>query len=52
MKVKRLQRCSFEKAGYDPKILGDGAQVVEIMQESPVKGKIFPGDVIKRWIMR
>ena len=37
----------MKKAGYNPEILGDGAQVVEIMG-SPAKGKIFPGDIIKK----
>lgn len=45
---KIAEVVALKKAGYDPAILGDGAQVVEIMQESPAKEKLFPGDIIKK----
>lgn len=45
---KIAEVVALKKAGYNPKILGDGAQVVEIMPESPAKGKLMPGDIIKK----
>jgi len=45
---KIAEVVALKKAGYSPKIHGEGAQVVEIMPESPAKGKIIPGDVIKK----
>ena len=46
-KVKKLlEVVALRKAGYEPKIYGDGAQVVEIMPESPAQGKLFSGDII------
>ena len=45
---KIAEVVALKKAGYNPKILGDGAQVVEIMPESPAKGKLLPGDIIKK----
>ncbi len=45
---KIAEVVALKKAGYNPQILGDGAQVVEIMPESSAKGKLFPGDIIKK----
>lgn len=45
---KIAEVVALKKAGYAPKILGDGAQVVEIMPESPAKDKLLPGDIIKK----
>lgn len=45
---KVAEVVALKKAGYNPKIVGDGAQVVEIMPESPAKGKLMPGDIIKK----
>ncbi|MCR4430128.1 MAG: PDZ domain-containing protein [Tepidanaerobacteraceae bacterium] len=45
---KIAEVVALKKAGYNPTILGDGAQVVEIMPESPAKNLIFPGDIIKK----
>jgi PDZ domain-containing protein len=45
---KIAEVVALKRAGYNPQILGDGAQVVEIMSESPAKGKLFPGDIIKK----
>jgi len=45
---KIAEVVALKKAGYDPQILGDGAQVVEIMPDSPAKGKLMPGDIIKK----
>lgn len=45
---KIAEVVALKKAGYNPVILGDGAQVVEIMPESPAKNLIFPGDIIKK----
>lgn len=44
---KIAEVVALRKAGYDTKIHGEGAQVVEVMQESPARGKLLPGDVIK-----
>lgn len=44
---KIAEVVALQKAGYDTKIHGEGAQVVEIMQKSPANGKLLPGDVIK-----
>lgn len=43
---KIAEVVALRKAGYNPQILGDGAQVVEIMPESPANGKLMPQDVI------
>jgi PDZ domain-containing protein len=43
---KIAEVVALRKAGYEPKIYGDGAQVVEIMPESPAQGKLFSGDII------
>lgn len=45
---KIAEVVALKKAGYNPEIRGDGAQVVEIMPDSPAKNKIFPGDIIKK----
>lgn len=45
---KIAEVVALQKAGYNTKIYGEGAQVVEVMQESPAKGKLLPGDVIKK----
>lgn len=45
---KIAEVVALKKAGYNPQILGNGAQVVEVMKDSPAKGKILPGDVIKK----
>lgn len=45
---KIAEVVALTEAGYSPKIHGDGAQVVEIMPDSPAKGKILPGDIIKK----
>ncbi|NLZ53547.1 MAG: PDZ domain-containing protein [Thermoanaerobacteraceae bacterium] len=45
---KIAEVVALKKAGYSPQILGDGAQVVEIMPESPAKGKLMTGDIIKK----
>lgn len=45
---KIAEVVALKKAGYDPKIFGDGAQIVEIMNESPAKGKLRRGDIIKK----
>lgn len=45
---KIAEVVALQKAGYDTKIYGEGAQVVEVMKESPAKGKLLPGDVIKK----
>ena len=45
---KTAEVVALKKAGYNPQILGDGAQVVEIMPESPAKGNLLLGDIIKK----
>ncbi|AEE91596.1 PDZ/DHR/GLGF domain protein [Tepidanaerobacter acetatoxydans Re1] len=45
---KIAEVVALRKAGYNTQILGDGAQVVEIMPESTAKGKLLPGDIIKK----
>lgn len=45
---KIAEVVALKKAGYNPKIFGDGAQIVEIMSESPAKGKLRQGDIIKK----
>lgn len=45
---KIAEVVALKKAGYNPEIHGDGAQVLEIMPESPAKNKLFPGDIIKK----
>jgi PDZ domain-containing protein len=45
---KIAEVVALRKAGYNPEIRGDGAQVVEIMTDSPARGKLFPGDIIKK----
>src|SRR5690606_33919866 len=45
---KIAEVVALRKAGYEPKILGEGAQIVGIMDESPAKGKLFQGDIIKK----
>ncbi len=45
---KIAEVVALKKAGYNPQILGDGAQIVEIMPGSPAIGKLFPGDIIKK----
>ena len=45
---KIAEVVALKKAGFDPIIYGDGAQIVEIMQNSPAKGILFPGDIIKK----
>lgn len=45
---KIAEVVALKKAGYNPDIQGDGAQVVEIMPESPAKNQILPGDIIKK----
>ncbi len=45
---KTAEVVALKKAGYNPQILGDGAQVVEIMPTSPAKGNLLLGDIIKK----
>ena len=45
---KIAEVVALKKSGYDPKIYGDGAQIVEIMQDSPAREKLFSGDIIKK----
>jgi len=45
---KIAELVALRKAGYNPKINGDGAQVIEIMEESAAKGRLKPGDIIKK----
>ncbi|KYO66766.1 SepM family pheromone-processing serine protease [Thermovenabulum gondwanense] len=45
---KIAEVVALKKAGYNPQILGNGAKVVEVIEDSPAKGKIFPGDVVKK----
>lgn len=45
---KIAEVVALRKAGYNPQIYGEGAQVVEIMEDSPAMGKLRPGDVIKK----
>ncbi|MGB9839116.1 YlbL family protein [Thermovenabulum sp.] len=45
---KIAEVVALKKAGFNPQILGNGAKVVEVIEDSPAKGKIFPGDVVKK----
>jgi len=45
---KIAEVVALRKAGYNPKINGDGAQIVGIMEESAAIGKLKPGDIIKK----
>ena len=45
---KIAEYVALKKAGYNPQILGDGAQIVGIMPNSPSKGILFPGDIIRK----
>lgn len=45
---KIAEVVALKKSGYAPMINGDGAEIVKIMQDSPAKGKLFPGDIIKK----
>ncbi|MGB9813461.1 MAG: YlbL family protein [Thermovenabulum sp.] len=45
---KIAEVVALKRAGFDTQILGNGAKVVEVLEESPAKGKIFPGDVVKK----
>lgn len=45
---KIAEVVALKKAGFNTQILGNGAKVVEVIEDSPAKGKIFPGDVVKK----
>lgn len=45
---KIAEVVALRKAGFRPEIRGDGAQIIEIMPNSPALNKLFPGDVIKK----
>jgi len=45
---KIAEVVALRKAGYNPKISGDGAEIVGIMPNSPSKGKLVQGDIIKK----
>ncbi|WP_244269698.1 YlbL family protein [Caldanaerovirga acetigignens] len=43
---KIAEIVALKRAGYKPEILGKGARVVEVMEDSPAKGIISPDDII------
>lgn len=44
---KIAEVVALKKSGFNPVINGDGAQIMEIMQDSPAKNILLPGDIIK-----
>ncbi|MCF6095824.1 PDZ domain-containing protein [Thermovorax subterraneus] len=43
---KIAEIVALKRAGYKPEILGKGARVVEVMEDSPAKGLLLPDDII------
>ncbi|TYP59981.1 YlbL family protein [Thermosediminibacter litoriperuensis] len=45
---KIAEVVALKRAGYKPLIMGKGARVVEVMEDSPARGIIMPDDIITK----
>ncbi|SDC48027.1 MULTISPECIES: YlbL family protein [unclassified Candidatus Frackibacter] len=44
----KAKAVALKQAGYDPKITGEGAKIVQVLEKSNAKGKLKKGDIITK----